>query len=253
MRPIVQVAVCEEVVSSIVKLEDVELIPVLQCEPFRFAAEDRLPPAGTYKDMPEEWDRYWRKSMADSGIKGLTPIEPGSWHVPTSQFNNTALLNRVLEAIFHDLTETGFDIDLECMPLLGGLALRSQSQVLVEPGCCADLGELAGWRKAVDYRQVEWRSVSNGHPWVLARYDPPRLILSEPQEGLHAPTPRSAVCPNQLRDAAVAAAVEIERFSDEIIRAMPSSCEVDPRRLGRRLAGLNGATNDKQAIAEFRA
>jgi hypothetical protein len=240
LRPIVQVAVCEEVVSSIVKLEDVELIPVLQCEPFRFAAEDRLPPAGTYKDMPEEWDRYWRESMADSGIKGLTPIEPGSWHVPTSQFTNTALLMRVLEAIFHDLMETGFDIDLGCTPLLGGLALRSQSQVLVEPGCCADLGELAGWRKAVDYRQVEWRSVSNGHPWVLARYDPPRLILSEPQEGLRAPTPRWAVRPDRLRDAAVAAAVEIERFSDEIIRAMPSSCEVDPRMLGRRLAGLNG-------------
>lgn len=226
--------------SSIVKLEDVELIPVLRCEPFWFAREDRLPPAGTYKDMPEEWHRYWLPSLADWGIKGLTPIEPGSWHVPTSQFTDAVLLNRVLEAIFHDLMQTGFDIDLECMPLLGGLALRSQSQVLVVPGCCADLGDLAGWRNAVDHRQVEWRSVSNGHPWVLARYDPPRLILSEPQEGSHAPKQLWAVCPDQLRHATAAAAVEIERFSDDIIRAMPSSCEVDPRMLGRRLAGLNG-------------
>jgi hypothetical protein len=153
-------------VSSIVKLEDVELIPVLQCEPGRFAVEDRLSPAGTCEDMPEEWHRYWLESLSDSGIAGLIPIYRGSWHAPTSQFTDTALLNGVLEVIFHDLTKSGFSVDLECLPLLGGLALRSQSRVLVEPGCCADLGNLAGWRKAVDYRRPEWQSVSNGHPGV---------------------------------------------------------------------------------------
>jgi hypothetical protein len=168
------------VVSSIAKLEYVELIPVLQCEPCRFAAEDRLSPAGTYDDMPEEWHRFWRDSLADSGITGLTPIEWGSWHVPTSQFTDTPLLNRVLEAIFHDFMKTGLSIDLECLPLLGGLALRSQSRVLVEPGCCADLGDLAGWRKAVDYKQVEWQSVSNGHPCATAPVTDPARPRAAP-------------------------------------------------------------------------
>ena len=207
---------------------DIELIPVLELAPFDFAADDRSMPSRPYQEMPEEWYRYWLDSLADSGITGLMPVERGSWHVPTREFTDPALLRRVLDVIFQNLAEAGFSIDLECMPLLGGLALRSQSQVLVEPGCCADLGDLAGWRKAVDYRQVEWQSVSNGHHWVLVRYDRPRLILSEPQEGSHAPTPRWSVCSDQLRDAAVAATVEIERFSDEITRAMPSSCEVDP-------------------------
>jgi len=225
-------------VSSIIALDEIELIPVLKFEPFDFGADDRSMPSRPYQEMPEEWYRFWLDSLADSGITGLVPVERGSWHVPTSEFTDPALLRRVLEVIFQNLTEAGLSIDLECMPLLGGIALRCQSQVLVEPGCCADLSDLAGWRKAVDYRQAEWQSASSGHPWVLVRYDPPRLILSKPQEGSHAPTPRWTVCPDQLRAAAVAAAVEIERFSDEITRAMPSGCAVDPRMLGRRLAGL---------------
>ena len=56
--------------SSIVVLEDIELIPVLKFEPFRFATEGRSSPSGIYEDMPEEWYRYWLESLADSGITG---------------------------------------------------------------------------------------------------------------------------------------------------------------------------------------
>jgi len=225
-------------VSSIVALQDIELIPVLKFEPFRFAAACRSSPPGIYEDMPKEWYRYWLESLADSGITGLMPIERGSWHVPTSEFTDPALLQRVLEVIFQNLLEAGFSIDLECLPLDGGLALRCQSQVLIEPGCCADLGDVAGWRKAVGYRQTKWQPVSNGHPCVLARYDAPRLIVSEPQDGVSSPTARWAVCPDQLRDAVVAAEVEQERFAGQITSAMPSGYGVDPHLMGRKLAGL---------------
>ena len=166
------------------------------------------------------------------------PVERGSWHVPTSEFTDPALLRRVLEVIFQNLSEAGFSIDLECLPLDGGLALRCQSQVLIEPGCCADLGDVAGWREAVGYRQAKWQPVSNGHPWVSVRYDAPRLILSDPHEGKYSPTARWAVCPDQLRDAVVAAEVELERFAGQITSAMPSGYEVDPHLMGRKLAGL---------------
>jgi hypothetical protein len=225
-------------VSSIVVLDDIELIPVLKFEPFQFAAEDRSSPSGIYEDMPEEWYRYWLESLADSGITGLMPIYRGSWHVPTREFTDPALLGTVLELIFRNLSEAGFSIDLECVPLLGGLALRYQTQVLIEPGCCADLSDIAGWRRAVGYRQARWENVSNGHPWVSARYDAPRLILSDPHEGQYPLTARWAVCPDQLRDAVVAAEVDIERFAGLITSAMPSGYEVDAHQLGRKLAGF---------------
>jgi hypothetical protein len=188
--------------------------------------------------MPEEWYRYWLESLADSGITGLVPIYRGSWHVPTREFTDPALLWTVLELIFRNLSEAGFSIDLECMPLLGGLALRYQSQVLIEPGCCADLSDIAGWRRAVGCRQAKWEDVSNGHPSASARYDAPRLILSDPHDGQYPLTARWAVCPDQLRDAVVAAEVEIAQFAGLITSAMPSGYEVDAHQLGRKLAGF---------------
>jgi hypothetical protein len=224
-------------VSSIVVLQDIELIPVLELEPFRFAAEGRSSPSGVYEDMPEEWYRYWVESLADSGISGLVPVARGSWHVPTSEFTDLARLRRVLEVTFQNLEEAGFSVDLECLPLLGGLALRQSQNVLIEPGCCADLGDVAGWREAVGHRRTEWRSLSLGHPWVSVQYRAPQMIISSPHNG-NFPTARWAVCPDQLRVAVVAAELELERFAGRITAAMPAGYRVDPHPMGRKLAGL---------------
>jgi hypothetical protein len=224
-------------VSSVIVLDGIELIPVLKFEPYNFGVDDRPMPSRPYKDMPEEWYRFWLESLADSGITGLMPVERGSWHVPTSEFTDPAVLRRVLEVIFRNLEEAGFSIDLECLPLDGGLALRCQSQVLIEPGCCADLGDVAGWRRAAGYRRAEWENVSNGHPWVSVRYDGPRLIISGPHQG-EPPTPRWAVHPDQLQFAVVAAEVELDRFARQVTAAMPSGFELDHHLMGQKLVGL---------------
>lgn len=226
-------------VSSIAVLDDVDLIPVLRLEPYRFAAEGRLAPPGCCEVMAEDWYRYWLEAMADSGITGLMPVERGSWHVPTREFTDPAVLRRVLEVIFRNLSEAGLSIDLECMPLLGGIALHCRSRGLVEPGCCADLGDVSGWRRAVSYRSPDWHTLSNGHPWVSVRYDAPRLILSAPHEGQTPPAARWSVYPDQLRVAVIAAEAELERFAEQLTSAMPSGYEVDARQLGRKLAGFD--------------
>jgi hypothetical protein len=226
-------------VHSVVVLEDIELIPVLELEPTVFAADDRPLPSGTCQDMREEWCRYWLDSLADSGITGLMAVERGSWNVPTSEFTDPTLLGRVLEVIFQKRLEG--ELPPDWGPLNGGLALRCQSQsVLIEPGCCADLGDVAGWRKVVGYRQAEWRLLPIGHPsqWVL--YRTPRLIISDLHEAVEPPpTARWAICPDQLQVALVAAEIELERFAGQIAGALPSRYEADARRMGRTLAGLN--------------
>jgi hypothetical protein len=223
---------------STVVLEDIELIPVLKLEPFRFAAEDRSSPFRIYEEMPEEWYRYWLESLADSGITGLMPVERGSWHVPTSEFTGPVLLGRLLEVIFQNLVKAGFSIDLDCLPLDGGLALRCQSQnVLIEPGCCGDLGNVASWREAVGHRQAEWRPLWIGHPALSVLYRAPRLIISSPHDA-DEPTARWAVCPNQLQVAIDAAEIELERFAGQIAMALPSDYKAESRLMGRKLAGL---------------
>jgi hypothetical protein len=163
-------------VSSIVVLQDIELIPVLKFEPFRFAAECRSSPSGFYEDMPEEWYRYWLASLAGSGIIGLTPAESGSWHVPTSEFTDPALLGRVLELIFQKLSEAEFSIDLECLPLDRdrGLALRCQSQnMLIEPVAQTSETLLAGEKRSVTGRPSgkTFRTAIRGCRYSIIRRD----------------------------------------------------------------------------------
>jgi hypothetical protein len=226
-------------VPSIVVLEGVELIPVLEVAPYEFAAETRSSPSGSVRDMPKEWYRYWSESLADSGITGLTPVRSGSWHVPTSEFADPALLRRVLEVIFQG--EGMHPCDPDCSPLYGGLALRCQLQnVLIEPACCGNLGDAANWREAVGCRQAEWQELWIGHPWLSVQYKAPRLIISSPHEAEEDFTARWAVCPDQLQVAVVAAETELERFAGQIAGAVRSlGCEADSHLIGRSLAGLD--------------
>jgi hypothetical protein len=225
-------------VSSIVALEDIELIPVLELAPYDFRADDRPMPPGIVQDMPEEWYRYWLGSLADSGITGLMPIYRGSWNVPTSEFTDPTMLGRVLEVTFQKRLEAEFPPDWG--PLHGGLALRCQSQsVVAEPGCCADLGDIAGWRKIAGYRQAEWRLLPIGHPSQSVLYRAPRLIISDRHEAVWPPAARWAVCPDQLQVALVPAEIELERFAGQIAGALPSRYQADAHRMGRILAGLN--------------
>jgi hypothetical protein len=91
-RATVQIAVREEMVCrALLYFQDIELIPVLKFEPFRFAGVSVIPirllrgHAGGVVSLLAE-------SLADSGIIGLMPVERGSWHVPTSEFTDPALL-----------------------------------------------------------------------------------------------------------------------------------------------------------------
>jgi hypothetical protein len=223
-------------VSSIAVLEDIELIPVLELVPSDFSTDDRPSPSGPYENMPDEWHRYWVESLADSGIAELTPVQRGSWNVPTSEFTDPALLRRVLEVIFRRRVEGEAAPDWG--PLNGGLALRCRSQnVLVEPGCCADLGNAAGWRDAAGYREAEWRTLWIGHPWLSVQYLAPRLIISDRHEA-EPPVARWAIGPDLLEAALVPAEIELERFARRIGDALPSGYEGDPGLTGRKLAGL---------------
>jgi hypothetical protein len=71
--------------------------------------------------------------------------------------------------IFRNLSEMGFQPD--DMLFNGGLALRCQSHnVLIERGCSADLADAANWRKAVAYRQAEWRTLWVSHASLSVLY-----------------------------------------------------------------------------------
>lgn len=225
--------------NDLTLLREVELIPVLELEPWVFSTVERPRPSGSVLETPEGWARYWLDSLADSGITGLTPLRPGSWHVPAHQLGDPETLEKILRIHTRDVDGIEAPIDAEEIPTLsGGLALLSKGEVLIEPTCCSDLGNLSEWRNAAGYRQPEWRMLWIGHPWLSARYDGRLLVISEPHES-DTPSGRWAVDAGVLDRAVDAAEVELERFSRRLERVLMSLGSGDQAgRLARRLAGL---------------
>lgn len=228
-------------------LEAVALLPVIELEPGRYSKHERPLPQGRGKELPLEWRRYWLDSPADSGITGLTPLM-GSWHVPTQQFTDPAVIERVLIAEMEAYRDavTVADLD-EGVILDGGFALCEGDRVMRKPTCCGDLGNLSERRKAARYRGTEWQQVWIGHPWISARFDDGWSVLSEIHEG-EPPVGRYAVRPDDLERAIVTAEAELEYLSRRL-RPVLSGLVGDDRAtyLSRMLAGLWEWTGPSQA------
>ncbi len=220
-------------------LRGLELVPVLELEPGRLSARQRPSPTGSGSEMPEAWGRYWSDCLADAGITGLGPLRPASWHVSTRDLTDPAILRVMLDAISREWGGIEALSDPDCEPVLdGGLALLAGGEVLVEPTCCSDLGNFAGWREAAGYRGSKWQMLWIGHPWLSIRYEDGLLILSEP-DGSDSPTGKWAARPEELARAVDAAESELERFARRLEATLESlGVEEGRGAVARKLAGL---------------
>jgi hypothetical protein len=225
--------------APLVVLHDVRLVPVLELSPARFATRERPLPTGSGREVSQEWDRYWRDALADSGIVGLTPIRPGSWHVPAASLTDPILLGKLLAAAVKDWEGPESLTDPDGKPVLdGGLALYQADEVLAEPACCVDLGNLSDWRVAAAFRGADWQMRWVGHPWLSVRHDGRWLVLSGPHES-ETPAARWAVTPDELGRAVEQAAAELEAFAGRLQPAVAVLAGGKAAVLvARRLAGL---------------
>ena len=200
--------------NGLERVTELELVPVVEVRAWAFS--DRELPQGPSRDHREEWARYWVDCLADAGVFGLSPVEPGSMHVATRAFSNPITLGRVLRR----LVEAGDLSDPEAAgPLYGGFAMLSNGAVLSEPSCCGDLGDWTDWRAVANYRDPAWTMIWIGHPWLSARAEGDDLILSGPHES-DTPEPRWIIERNLIAPAVDAALVELESFAGCIANAL---------------------------------
>lgn len=225
--------------NGLTLLRDVRLVPVVELEPREFSAQEHPRPSGSVLETSEGWGRYWQDCLADSGITGLSPLYPGSWHVPVRELEDGETLGKILRTLVGDSIDLESPVDMEGCPVLaGGLALFSEGKLLVTPTCCSDLGNLSEWRDAAGHRDSEWRMLWIGHPWLSVRYEGNLLVLSEPHES-DTPSGLWTVDAGVLDRAVDTAEVELERFSRRLERVLTDLGSGDQaRRLARRLAGL---------------
>ena len=221
-------------------LKSIVLEPVVELEPGRFAVQQRATPTLSGEEAPGDWDRYWTACLADAGIVGLRPLRPGSWHVRTLHLTDIAVLERIIRGLLPMWGGTEALSGPHADPVLsGGCALVSEGNVVIEPMCCGDLGNVDDWREAAEYRGSEWQMLWIGHPWLSVRFDRRNLILSEPHES-EAPVARHAVSPEVLAPAVEVAVAALEDFSHRVTAAVePIVGGALAPRLGPQLTGLH--------------
>jgi len=163
---------------------DVRLVPVIELAPVDFARDDRMLPPHPSSD--ETWDQYWLASLADSGISGLQPIQPRSWHVPLAQLTEAHILEQILRThCFQDEEESSAsEIDPDnLIAFSGGYALYIGDQIMITPRCCADLADIEQWHLAANHRHAARGGIWIGHPSIAVEFDGTHLIFSEEENG----------------------------------------------------------------------
>jgi hypothetical protein len=220
-------------VADLERLTDLELVPVVEVRAWAFS--ERVTPQGPSRSHREMWHRYWLDCLADAGITGLQPIEPGSMHVAASTFADPGKLRQVLQRLLEPEALT----DPEAASSLdGGVALVSDGRILTVPNCCSDLDDWTEWQPVAN-DDANWRILWIGHPWLSIRAEGSDLVLSKPHES-DAPEPRWVFERELVAPAVEAAVAELESFANYLATALLDSAGNGPHanRIARTLAGL---------------
>jgi hypothetical protein len=191
------------------------LTPVLELEPAAFATRSHQAPSGSGTEDPEGWFRYWSESLADAGIRGLTPWTRGSWFVSIDQLRDPGLLQLLVTHHNPDIATSDLD---EIGPLSGGYILSHEDKT-IRPGCCCDLGDLQNWRLAATDSTEAWWMVWIGHPWTFVRSSGDLLHFVEPssQQTADGLTEIIRLPRTELLDAVARAKAERDHLAERLL------------------------------------
>ncbi|QDU00401.1 hypothetical protein V6x_00740 [Gimesia chilikensis] len=204
--------------TNLIEINGIKLTPVIEFFPTDFSRKDRKMPDGGAACA--EWEPYWKSCLADSGVKGLNPIERGSCYVATSDIS-TEQLARSLPVFLEDCGGLAELHHADSRPILsGGLALSAYRHgILVLPTCCSDLSNLESWQTAAGYTGHSWEMLWIGHPWLSVKFQQPWLVLSDLHES-DDPEARWMVDPADLRNAIIVAEEELNRFKEQLAQVL---------------------------------
>jgi hypothetical protein len=191
-----------------------KLIPVVEFEPSSFSHENRSSPSVAGDKDPEAWQRYWKNSLADSGITELDPVGY-SWLAHVADITRPETIATILRVYFQDRKIETLN-DLEFISSIdGGYILKAETHTIY-PTCCVSLEDIEGWEIASDWREPKWKMIWIGHPWIYCRYNGSQLEFTLPTESSEELVAAFAVIPVDLEKAVEAAREMVTAFGDRL-------------------------------------
>jgi hypothetical protein len=152
-----------------------KLINTIEISPLRYSKEEfELPEISDYPDH-EEWFIKWKGAVSQLNFK---TIEKGSYLVDIETIDDETL-KMIVEAKIEDMESEESEEDVFVMPFDGGIVLKIENDILIQPSCCCDISNIEDWKNIFKNPSSEWRDIWIGHPWVLYKTENGKVCFSE--------------------------------------------------------------------------
>ncbi|REC46230.1 hypothetical protein DRF68_15200 [Candidatus Chryseobacterium massiliae] len=162
-------------------LKMIQLFNVIEINPFKYSQEDYEIPELSDSSISEERDDRWRKAISILDLN-LKLIEEDSYFVDIETIDDENL-KIILKIVFDDR-----DIDIEeenyLMLFDGGILLKKDNELLLEPQCCADLEDIKNWEYIFKNSSSDWSQLWIGHPWIFYKKENGKIQFSDYTEDL---------------------------------------------------------------------
>lgn len=159
----------------------IKLFNVIEINPFKYSQEDYEIPELSDSSSSEERNDRWQKAISTLDLN-LKLIEEDSYFVDIETIDDENL-KIILKIVFDDR-----DIDIEeenyLMLFDGGILLKKDNELLLEPQCCTDLEDIKNWEYIFKNSSSDWSQLWIGHPWIFYKKENGKIQFSDYTEDL---------------------------------------------------------------------
>jgi hypothetical protein len=152
----------------------IQLFNVIEINPFRYSTEEYELPELSDSPSSQALHQRWQKAITTLNLN-LTPVKKGSYFVDIETVDDENL-KIILKVVFNDIETEDEDY---LMLFNGGLILKENDEILLEPTCCADLADLKEWEYIFENDSSGWSQLWIGHPYVFYRKNKGKIEFSE--------------------------------------------------------------------------
>ncbi|WP_336961210.1 hypothetical protein [Chryseobacterium contaminans] len=182
----------------------IELINTIEINPLKYTKEDfELPEIADDPDPGEYFLKFIE--TASRLTLNFNEIQEGSNLVNIENIDDeslgTIVAAKLTEVEFDDPDERGFVLSFD-----GGIVVKKDDEVLIQPSCCGDLENIENWEKVLEKRSSGWAEIWIGHPWIFYKKENGIISFSDYTEANI----------NDLEDVKTKFEVEEEDFKDEL-------------------------------------
>ncbi|MBW4649244.1 MAG: hypothetical protein KME06_11130 [Kastovskya adunca ATA6-11-RM4] len=141
------------------------LLPVVEFAPTYYQTKHHAMPECSKWNCCDDWDAYWKNSLADSGIISLEPYAKGLWLVETEELLNH---NKAIELMLQKhLIDSKGNIKEDFSALYGGYILEINETFQIYPECCGSLKDIHEWKDISKWTDSQETMLWIGHPWLM--------------------------------------------------------------------------------------